>query len=201
MPGVAAEAFCACVLRSWGLNVPEPAIVDEDPIAFASTDVGYPNLLQHIGWTANLPAPVRVALEAEGARLVASLSDTPTAVAADEAIDNRDRNLGNILWDGQKAAWIDHERAVSVVPMEDANKLVQMVCIAGDSSAIQRAAIAIALTLTSQAQFVTEAEERCGGIPGTSTMAKLVAGRITTLANRVINRFPRPADLLSVAGP
>ena len=38
---VAAEAFCALLLRGWGLNVPEPAIV-ADPFAFVSIDAGYP---------------------------------------------------------------------------------------------------------------------------------------------------------------
>jgi hypothetical protein len=111
---VTAETLAAILLRRWGLNVPEPAIVEELPIAFASMDLGYPNLLQRFGWSDSLPEPVRQVVQLQVAGVAAKLAETPTAIAADEAIDNRDRNPGNILWDGRTAAWIDHAVAISL---------------------------------------------------------------------------------------
>ncbi|EQD46718.1 hypothetical protein B1A_14499 [mine drainage metagenome] len=136
---VAAEAFCACLLRGWGLSVPEPAIVGGPPLAFASVDIGYPNLKQRIGWTEGMPPVLQQRLIAEGARIVAGLPDTPRALAADEAIDNRDRHLGNILWDGFNVSWIDHDRALGVVPAADANRLAQFAVMGtADFAPIQR---------------------------------------------------------------
>jgi hypothetical protein len=191
---VAAEAFCALLLRGWGLNVPEPAIV-ADPFAFVSIDTGYPNLKQRIGWSDALPPQVRDLLQQQGARLVAGFSETPRALAADEAIDNRDRNLGNILWDGGSVAWIDHERSLGVVPQADANKLALMTIMAGDAGEVQRSAIAIALTLGTQA--VAAASQDCEALPEAATFAAAITARLPGLAQRVLARFPQPADLLA----
>lgn len=192
---VAAEVFCACLLRGWGLSVPEPAIVTGPPMAFASMETGYPNLKQRLGWTDRMPPLLQQRIVAQGARIVAGLQDTPRALAADEAIDNRDRNLGNILWDGATVSWIDHDRALGVVPAEDANRLAQFVIMgATDFAPIQRAAVAIALMLGPQA--VAEAEDECEGL-AVSSFANLVAGRLGPLATRVLNRFPQPADLFN----
>lgn len=157
--------------------------------------MGYPNLKQRIGWFDDLPDAVARVLLAEGARIVAMLPETPRAVAADEAIDNRDRNLGNILWDGANVAWIDHERTLGLVPMEDANKLAQLVAHGADDVArIQRAAVAVALTLS--AQVIDAAKAECAGID-VAAFARLVSERLGPLAARVCNRFPRPDDLLN----
>lgn len=190
--GVAAEAFCALLLRGWGLNVPEPALV-ATPLAFASMDTTYPNLKQRIGWSETLPAPVKVALEQHGARLVAGFSATPLALAADEAIDNRDRNLGNILWDGQDVAWIDHERALGVEPMKDRNILAEMVQVLPDYSGVQKLAVSLALNLGRQA--VTDAAAETSALAGTAAFATAVGARLVDLADSVLKRFPAPRDL------
>ncbi len=193
---VAAEAFCALLLRGWGLNVPEPAII-ADPFSFASVDAGYPNLKQRMGWSDNLSPQVKELLAQRGARLVASFADTPRALAADEAIDNRDRNLGNVLWDGANVAWIDHERALGLVHQDDANKLAVMTIMAGDPQGVQRSAIAISLTLGAQA--VADAGEECRAMPEAAAFATAITNRLPGLAQRVLARFPQPADLLSQA--
>ena len=102
MEEVLAEAFSALLLRAWQLPVPEPFLVDEaGTISFASSDVGYPNLKQSLGVTGLPAGPVRDAVVALAKSIATSLPTSPLAAACDEAIDNRDRNLGNILWDGR----------------------------------------------------------------------------------------------------
>lgn len=192
--GVAAEAFCALLLRGWGLSVPQPTLVAGE-IAFASLDIDYPNLKQRIGWSETLPDVVKQVLIIHGAKLVAGLADTPRALSADEAIDNRDRNLGNILWDGSNVAWIDHERAFGLGPDPDGNKLATMIVGSGvDYTGIKAAAVAISLSLGTQA--INDAVSDCG-ILGVGNFAALVTARLTPLANRVLQRFPQPMDLLS----
>lgn len=196
--GVAAEAFCALLLRGWGLSVPQPALVVGE-IAFASLDVGYPNLKQRIGWSENLPDAVKQALAIQGAQLVASLSDTPRALSADEAIDNRDRNLGNILWDGSNVAWIDHERAFGLGPEQDGNKLAAMIVGSGvDYTGVQAAAVAVSLSLGAHA--VNDAMNDCGAL-GVGNFATQVTARLGPLASRVLHRFPQPVDLLNQQPP
>lgn len=190
--GVAAEAFCALLLRGWGLSVPQPALVAGE-IAFASLDVGYPNLKQRIGWSENLPAVIKHVMTIHGARLVAGITETPRALAVDEAIENRDRNLGNILWDGSNVAWIDHERAFGLGPEPDGNKLATMIVGSGvDYSGVQAAAVAVSLSLGAQA--VSDAESDCGELD-VDNFAAQVTARLGPLAGRVLQRFPQPDDL------
>lgn len=192
--GVAAEAFCALLLRGWGLTAPQPAIVEGPQLAFASLDAGYPNLKQRLGWSDSLPEAVKVVFVRHGCRLVASFADTPKALTADEAIDNRDRNFGNILWDGNNVAWIDHERAFGLVTQHDRNKLVDMVVSTGDHTKIEQAAVAISLMLGEEA--IHRAKEECGALD-VAYFAAFVASRLNRLTNKVLDRFPKPADLLA----
>lgn len=192
---VAAEAFCALLLRGWGLSVPEPALVPGPPLSFACVELPYPNLKQRIGWSLALPRIVREVLEREGAKLVASFRDTPLALAADEAINNRDRHLGNILWDGSSVAWIDHDQSFGMGAAQDLNKLAVLAVMSGDYSKVQKAAVAIALTLGGVA--VKEAEEACGSMPEAPQFATHVSNRLGALAAMVLKRFPSPPDLLT----
>lgn len=200
--GVAAEAFCALLLRGWGLSVPEPAIVNGVngvngvSIAFGSIDAGYPNLKQKIGWSDSLPPHAKQLLVIQGARLVAGFAETPRALVADEAIENRDRNFGNILWDGQNVAWIDHERALGLAPDADANKLANFAIWSGSHNSIQQSAVAISLALSPQA--ITDSATACNGICNTTGFAAQVSSRLTSLAGRVLNRFPQPQSLFNL---
>lgn len=193
---IAAECFCSLLLRRWGLNVPEPAIVGDPPIAFACIDVSYPNLLQRVGWSTSLPPQVRVVLEQAAARLIASFAQTPLALAADEAIKNLDRNLGNILWNGNEVAWIDHERALGAThaSMADVNKLAGLALMSGEHDRIAAAAVTASFTLSLAA--VDEAERVCSAHADTEGFSALVSERLKHLANAVLARFPRPNDLL-----
>jgi hypothetical protein len=165
-------------------------------MAFASIDTGYPNLKQRIGWSDGLPEGVKQKLILRGARLVSGFQETPRALAADDAIDNRDRNLGNILWDGASVAWIDHERALGLAgPCADQNKLAELAKIAGQHATVSAAAVALALTLGQQA--VDEAQDVCSSLQSVDEFAQQVSSRLVSLANRVLDRFPKPIDLFN----
>lgn len=194
---IAAECFCSLLLKRWGLNVPEPAIVGSPPVAFACVDVAYPNLLQRVGWSQSLPPQVKAILERSAAKLVASFEQTPLALAADEAIQNLDRNLGNILWNGNEVAWIDHERALgaSPQPMQDLNKLALLAVASGEHDRIAAAAVTATFTLSGGA--VDDAHRVCSGHADTSGFSEVVSERLKRLANAVLDRFPKPSDLLA----
>lgn len=193
---IAAECFCSFLLRRWGLNVPEPAIVGSPPMAFACIDVSYPNLLQRVGWSSSLPPQVRAVLEQAASRLVAGFAQMPLALAADEAIKNLDRNLGNILWNGSEVAWIDHERALgaSSEPMADMNKLAGLALMSGEHDRIAAAAVTASFTLSARA--VDEAERICSAHTDTTGFSNVVSERLQHLGNAVLARFPSPSDLL-----
>jgi hypothetical protein len=185
---VAAEAFCALLLRGWGLSVPEPALVNS-PLAFASMDTSYPNMKQQIGWSDNLPPAVQSVLAKRGAELVSQFTETPLAVAADEAIENRDRHLGNILWDGANVAWIDHERTLGVVPMTDANKLAVLATMSANAQNVQKTAAAIALTLAPSC--VLDARIAAANFVQSEAFADRVSAKLSTLSAAVLKRFPQ----------
>lgn len=197
---VAAEAFCALLLRGWGLNVPEPALVTGPPVAFACIEMSYPNLKQKIGWSDSYPDTYKELMIQFGSKLVASFSQTPLALAADEAIENRDRHLGNILWDGNEAAWIDHDQALRVwtFPLDDRNKLADIAVLSGDHLKVQRSAIALSFTLGQQA--IDDAMIHCSHVAEAPQFASQVAGRLAHLAGVVLAQFPQPRDLLTQEG-
>ncbi len=199
LAGVAAEAFSAILLRAWGLDVPEPFVVHEalGQVSFASADDGYPSLKQRIGVAGMAPGPAQDALLRLGFDLVSTFKSTPLAVTADEAIDNRDRNLGNVLWDGARESWIDHELAAGLgAHLPDVNKLAKMVTEAGANESVSQSAIAQALAIDRAKPL--EAEAATAGALGQCGLASVVATRLSSLAARVLARFPQPHDLLSL---
>lgn len=195
---MAAEAFSALLLRQWGLPVPEPFLIDEPTgLAFASADFAYPNLKQHLGLDALPAGHIRDAVTRIACELAASLDSAPLAAACDEAIDNRDRNLGNILWDGQTEAWIDHAFALNQgVHLPDCNKLCVMALSSGHAERISRGAVAQSLLLDRSAPENADAMVTASPL-GAHNMAIFVAARVSSLGNRLLARFPKSADLLS----
>ena len=195
---VAAEAFSALLLRNWGLTVPEPFLVDETgALAFASADAGYPSLRQRLGVEAMPAGPQRDQAEMVGARIAAALSSAPLAAAADEAIENRDRNFGNILWDGAEAAWIDHAYSLGQSPdrVGVGNKLCVMAVMAGSHEAFSTSAVAHALSLDRDAPH--HAQYALPTVLHAVPLASFVAARLGLVASRLLARFPAPTDLLS----
>ncbi len=193
---VMAEAFCSLLLRGWGLNVPDPYLVDEgETIAFASADATYPSLKQRLGITGLPEGPALNAVVQVAMGIVSQLEQTPLALMADEAIDNRDRNLGNILWDGQNVSWIDHELALGLAEHQnDINKLAAMVSATPQASSVKTSALAA--WMAANREVPGSASQHCAGTDG---FASLVATRLNGLGTRILARFPAPQDLLSDA--
>jgi hypothetical protein len=195
---IAAEAFAALLLRAWSLPVPEPfLVVDGSTLSFASADMAYPNLKQCLGLLALPEGPARDAAVSIAASIAASLPTAPLAAACDEAIDNRDRNLGNILWDGSSEAWIDHALSLGRAHAHpDINKLCQIAASGPNHDQFSRAAVAQSLIL--DRTVPPEAEATLATRPmGAGGYAAFVAARLTSLGNRLVARFPAAADLLS----
>lgn len=191
--GMLAEAFCAVLLRAWGLPVPEPLIVNTpDGLAFASLDAGYPNLKQRLGWNDDLPEDERNALVLTGAAIISNWPDAGLALAADEAIANADRNLGNVLWDGVDHAYIDHERTLGRVPHHH-NLIAEFARLANMGETVEKSAVAAALAMSAT---LPSGIETLGGFDA-SSYAELVCSRVTGLAGAVLKRFPKPTDLLT----
>jgi hypothetical protein len=195
---IVAEAFGAMLLRAWGLPVPDPFLVDEGGvIAFASADIGYPNLKQSLGLEAIPEGPafdaaVRVAID-----LACTLPTTPLATACDEAIENRDRNLGNILWDGRDEAWIDHALSLGQGShLKDTNKLCAFSIGTPHQERIRRASVAQGLLLDRASPPLVDAALSRSAL-GPIFLAPFVSARLTALGNLLLARFPQPPDLLS----
>lgn len=192
LPAVFAECFCGILLRMWELPTPEPVLIhDNGAVLFASMDAGYPNLKKRLNWSDSLPDSQKEVLVGICARIVCSWPDLPRALAADEAISNADRNLGNFLWDGSEHAYIDHERTLGLYEQLD-NKIAQLAIIAQKQDEIERAGIAAALTLDRSAPTRVVADD-----VDFSAFVAHVERRLSGLANLVLSRFPKPADLLS----
>lgn len=187
---VAAECFAALLLDGWGLPVAQPLLIEGEQLRFGSLDGGYPNLKQKIGWDGNLDENQKNSLYRLGALIMSELKETPIAICADEAIGNFDRNLGNILWDGSKVAFIDHERAFGLSDDVEANKLASLIQISDKSKSIEASSVARALAFNSAILDTFE----CEGL-NISDLKSYVSNRVNSLASRVLNRFPQPKDL------
>lgn len=195
---IVAEAFCAMLLRAWGLNVPPSYLVEvEGDLAFASADIGYPNLSQRLSidilqqGTPEYEAALIVAC-----KLICNLPSAPLAATVDEAIDNRDRNFGNVLWDGVTEAWIDHAHALGNAEgaMADANKLCIMAIASGVTDSFSQSAIAAWLVLDREAP-----KSAYNGILDIADMnepVRNICARLTVMGNRLLSRFPTAHDLL-----
>jgi len=194
---VFAEAFCGLLLTRWGLKVPTPYLIDEPGrVSFASADVGYPNLKKSLGLDNQGLSPEEVRVLTDMAcDVVMSFQSTSLAVAVDEAIDNRDRNLGNILWDGSEEAWIDHAFALgNGSAMTDRNILSEIATLSGQGDHTAQAAIArwMALERAAPAEICLEIERH----HGCEDWKMLILERLNNLGMRILARFPQPRDLL-----
>lgn len=192
------ECFCALLLSGWGIPVPPIALVEDgDDLLFASLDTQYPSLKKRFGIHADMGKPEQAKRAMQAGELVREWAETPAVIAVDEAICNWDRNLGNILWDGETRSYIDHERALDPAS-KGINLLAGLMFAIGASAKMERSAIAACFTLAEAT--ITEVIDE---LPETwleykNDFAAFVSNRLPQLANRVIACFPKPqADLLS----
>lgn len=195
---IVAEAFCAILLRSWGLNVPDSYLLEVDgDLAFASADSGYPNLSQRIGLSL-IPegTPEYDAVVKQACFMICNLPSAPLAAVADEAIENFDRNFGNVLWDGTTEAWIDHAMSLGNgrSKMPDANKLCLMAAHVGDAENFSRSALAAWMLLDRSRPGSAGSEIK--SIADLDEPIKDICSKLSTMGNRLLARFPTAHDLL-----
>jgi hypothetical protein len=195
---VEAEYLAAKLLMAWGLAVPEPFLVMEGSSAyFASADVGYPNLKKRFGFESTADARVKAEVIAKMSKIVCSFASLPRAIVCDEVLKNTDRNLGNILWDGNQEWWIDHARTFDVTDSNDVNKLCDIVVSQGNYEPIQRSAVTQGLLLDRSVPAATLLDpEICPQDFSTKESLTFVDKRLAEIASLVLARFPKPADLL-----
>lgn len=195
-PAIAAECFAALLLREWGLNVPEPVLVDMDGmLAFGSIDVIYPSLKQKFQLDL-VPDTLKQQIVSHMANIITQWTQTPLAIAIDEVIGNKDRNIGNILWDGGDPYFIDHERCFDLIVQPDQNKLASLSMLGNiDAGTIRQAAVTAAQTLTQG--VMQEALAATAHLVDTVHYSDYIKIRMPHLVMMVLNRFPQPQDLLS----
>lgn len=76
LPAVAAECFAALLLREWGLNVPEPVLVDVNGVlAFGSAELIYPSLHQKFQY-ALIPAELQHQVHTQMANIIRQWKQT-----------------------------------------------------------------------------------------------------------------------------
>lgn len=109
------ECFCALIGRKLGLPIPKPMVVNvthdalsctvpsgQQVVAFGSEDAAHPSFRRRIAQD-----------EPEAMKLIRAYSKILDISLFDEWIANRDRNVGNILFDGKSVFhFIDHELAL-----------------------------------------------------------------------------------------
>ena len=199
---LAAELFCAVLGRNLDLPVPEPLLI-RDPsngrLVFGGVDAKFPNLLQTFRLSLDPPAyelrPVAERLQ-QWPRIA-------EVVWFDEWIQNTDRNLQNVLWDGgEEFIFIDHGRSLGLAGNTTGlNKLVKilLIPIETDHAAIQKLK---ARVLNAAIDFGMEhaessASDLCqlkhGNFKARSDeFIKLLTIRLPRLAGLVARHFPSP---------
>lgn len=194
---IAAECIAAVLLRGWQVPVSDPMLIlDGGDLLFGSKEE-YPSLKQSLGLQAGLPPEAVLPLVTVAAEILCRFAETPKAIVADEAIENWDRNLANILWDGGSLSFIDHERAFGIGEALNFNKLADLILLAAEGKGVSRSAVAAALTLPA----MTPIQFPEGFDLDASAFAAQVSARIPNLAANVLKRFPEPNDLFSQSKP
>lgn len=187
---LAAEIIGAHLLRHWGLQVPDPFIVrlPNGDFAFGSKEEPYPSLFQYIGMDdEDLTPDVAGDLRARAAALVFSHKQSSVAIAADEAISNFDRHIGNILWNGNSISWIDHEKCFWLSKEEDANRLVNLSGMLSNQEEIKSDSIKSAKLISKRnpPDFTSEFSIHLSKLDYNKVVLNL-----HSLAERVRRRFP-----------
>lgn len=193
---VTAELLASVLLSGWGLPVTDPFLVNENGVlAFASSDAGYPNLKQALNGIqdpALKPHADKLALQ-----IACNLANFPLAAVCDEAIMNRDRNTGNILWDGENDVWIDHAYSFGVGDhLDDINKLCFMAILANRSDEMRNKIAGQSLLINRTISNEIETIFNDFSMDVTEKL-NLVTGKLNNITQALISRFPKPDDLLS----
>jgi hypothetical protein len=201
-PGLAAEVFCAVLGRATDLTIPEPVIV-KDPssgsLLFGSIFADYPNLLQAFNLD---PDSITEAEERVIASRVVQWTKIDDAVVFDEWVNNVDRTLRNVLWDGfDHFVLIDHELCLGLhrKGRRDENWLLKLALIGAfqlDKAFEKFKARVLDAALECDAGHANEAAKTLREVPYPSAAENsqefftFVTKRIPELAARLAKRFP-----------
>ncbi|CAK0776862.1 putative HipA-like kinase domain-containing protein [Gammaproteobacteria bacterium] len=186
---IAAERFCAALMRSAGLSTLLTAVVEiEGSDWFCSLDAEYPDLSRRFGIPESRSDQERLERFLAAVQVVSELDQTPLATALDELVGNGDRTLENILSEGGKEAiWIDHERAFDLD--KDINQLVEMVLnFTADAAWLRNAAIAQALQLNHD--VIRNAGKIHAQLADTESFMTFVKTHAGKWPGRLMDRFP-----------
>lgn len=199
---LAAEVFCAALGRAAELPIPEPVIIKDqeaDRFLFGSVYQAYPNLLQRFQFDSSTISDEQLKLV--GARVM-QWTKICDVIGFDEWINNVDRNLQNILWDGyDEFVLIDHGQTLGTAPsgVPDENKLIKLALhsLMPSSAAVDNLKTRVLnAALEFEPGFANEAAEALYSAPvfGASKACagylNFVAHRLPILANLLIGRFP-----------
>ncbi len=191
---IEAECVCAILLRAWGISVPEPVLLSraDGAVLFGSVHVEYPNLKHTLGIVPGLAAEKKEKLIAIAATIVCTWKDAAQALAADELIENGDRNIGNFLWDGEDHAYIDHERALGLQTFSR-NIIANLAEIAGEATKMRMMSATFAFEKQAESLPTLHPQDDVDLGWGLD----FITERVRNLGERVLARFPTPQDLLN----
>lgn len=190
-----AECICAAILRHWGISVPEPVLLShpDGSLLFGSIHTGYPDLKHRLAIVDGLTKQQLEPLILRAAHIVNTWEDAPKALAADEAIENGDRNLGNFLWDGENEhAYIDHERALGNEGFKS-NQIAILSVLTGEYQKMQMSAATFAFSELRNSLDFPDPELGLDFQRGID----FVREKVQFLGAKVLARFPRPVDLFN----
>lgn len=152
---LAAELFGALLARTAGFRAPHPGLAFDETTGlwwFTSRQRAAPDLSRRFS-IGQVPGPAQREAFAAAAAWITSRRQFPAMVAWDEWINNRDRNLQNLLVEGDDFSLIDHEQAFDCHDDEraDVNKMAQLVNATLDPIAqmrVKSGAVAGAMTFS-----------------------------------------------------
>lgn len=187
------EVFCAVLAVLWELPALSPLVLTDESGAlyFACSRSDKSNIMQVFDLEKVPEEQWFSAL-----RPLANWKAAPKVCAFDEAIDNVDRNLGNILWtDENDFLLIDHGLALGnkISPSDTENKLLTLVrCLhTGNDLATQKLKKD---TLTAAKQLdedrLDDAKNSLTSEPDTADHVAFVRVRLQSLADLIKSRFP-----------
>lgn len=191
------EIYCSLLCRAVGLPAPEPLLLKDQATGawmFGSVDLPHPNCSQFLNFDPASPHSHLMLGE-----LLRSWPALPKVAAFDEWINNRDRNLQNMLWqDEDTFALIDHGKALNLDPhYPDQNLMIEcwLTLVAkGDEVAQQRlkrdALQFASLFENVQARDCAAEIVAAAGPDLPQAFATFVCDRLADIVNHIGLRFP-----------
>ncbi|AJA62531.1 MULTISPECIES: HipA family kinase [Bradyrhizobium] len=191
------EIYCSLLCRAVGLPAPEPLLLKDQATGawmFGSVDLPHPNCSQFLNFDAGSPQSQSMLGE-----LLRNWPALPKVAAFDEWINNRDRNLQNILWQDENTfALIDHGKALNLDPhYADRNVMIEcwLAFVANSDQVAQQRLKRDALRF---ADLFDDVQARdCAaelvGVAGPDlpqAFAAFVCDRLVNIVNHIGIRFP-----------